>query len=165
MTTTTFTKEHLEKLRNSFPKLRYGHDRVTSDRTPETDPTPYNCIAWAAGDSARWWEYDPEGDLGFEVYWPQNITDDNTTSSWVKVFETELGYTLTKNSKYERGFEKIAIYAKGKTPTHVARQIGNKKWTSKLGFGYDIEHGNLHCLSGHTDSEYGDVVKLLKRKL
>lgn len=165
MTTITFTKDHLEELRKSFPKLRYGDDRVTSDRTPETDPTPYNCIAWAAGDDGKWWEYDPDGELGFKVFWPEAVSTDSTIASWVKVFETGLGYKLTQNSNYERGFEKVAIYAKGSTPTHVARQIGKNRWTSKLGFGHDIEHRTLHCLSGHSPEEYGDVVRVLKRKL
>jgi hypothetical protein len=167
MTITTFTKEHLERLRrSSFPKLRFGDDRVTSDETDYTDPVPYNCIALAANDKTRWWQYDPKGEAGFKTYWPDSVEviGEVTLATWVKIFEKELGYKRTKKATYEPGFEKVAIYANKSEPTHVARQVGKRRWLSKLGSGHDIEHATLASLAGHSHHEYGEVVRILKRK-
>src|SRR5581483_6948235 len=40
-----------------FPSLTPDNHRVTSPPSPD-----YNCVAWAAGDTGRWWEPG--------VYWP-----------------------------------------------------------------------------------------------
>jgi hypothetical protein len=138
--------------------------------SPETDPANsevlYNCIALAAHDEKRWWQYDPDGDAGFETYWPEKVKviGEVTVSTWIKLFEY-LGFKRVKSARYEVGFEKVAIYAKGKEPTHVARQVGKHKWISKLGYGHDIQHRTLESLSGRTLDEYGGVVKILRRKL
>jgi hypothetical protein len=166
MTISTFTKEHLETLRRgSFPKLRVGKDKVTSDKTPPKSPRPYNCVAWAAHDDTIWWEYDPEEIAGFKTYWPSGLTEDGSVESWVKMFESEFNYKKATNGRYERGFEKIAIYGMDKKATHVARQVGKNRWISKLGFNYDIEHRTLECLCTHSDNGYGDVVQFLKRRV
>ncbi|MHB8383658.1 MAG: DUF7689 domain-containing protein [Candidatus Binataceae bacterium] len=167
MRTTTFTKEHLERVKRDFPKLEFGRDRVTSDETDPKDAVPYNCIAWAANDQLQWWEYDPDGELGFQTYWPQGLAGSDDIASWIKAFESkELGYkrTSTNNAQYEPGIEKIAIYAKGRKATHVARQIGRNRWTSKLGFGFDIEHRTLHSLTGYVRHEYGRIARVLWRR-
>jgi hypothetical protein len=57
------------------------------------------------------------------------------------------------------GVEKIAIYVRSDIPSHVARQLPNGKWTSKLGLREDIEH-DLEALEG---PEYGSVVLILSR--
>lgn len=82
----------------------------------------------------------------------------------MRAFQIVGNYRPTDNGRYERGFEKIAIYAKDGKPTHVARQIGADRWTSKLGRGVDIEHDNLERLAGDSNSEYGSVVKFLVRR-
>jgi hypothetical protein len=58
--------------------------------------------------------------------------------------------------------EKIALFAdaQGK-PTHVARQLVNGRWRSKLGKREDLEHA-LHDLTG---TVYGSVAPLLKPPL
>ena len=67
-----------------------------------------------------------------------------------------------ENSHIESGFEKVAVYvdAEGR-PTHVARQLPNGLWTSKLGKSQDIEHE----LEGVTGSVYGSVAQFLKRPI
>ncbi|KYC37161.1 hypothetical protein WA1_46890 [Scytonema hofmannii PCC 7110] len=47
------------------------------------------------------------------------------------------GYTRCNSFELESGFQKIAIYTKPSgeldgVPTHVARQLPNGRWTSKL---------------------------------
>ena len=78
------------------------------------------------------------------------------------VFEG-LGYQECATDELEVGFEKVAIFAwDDGQPTHVARQLENGRWTSKLGNWEDIEHQKLHALGG-TASMYG-VVKLIMRR-
>jgi hypothetical protein len=60
----------------------------------------------------------------------------------------------------ETGFEKIALFANADgTPTHLARQITNGRWSSKLGTLQDIEH-DLLAVCG---AEYGKVVEFHRR--
>ena len=48
----------------------------------------------------------------------------------------------------EIGFEKVAIYSDAHGPQHVARQLPDGKWTSKLGQQVDVEHSTLSVLEG-----------------
>lgn len=99
----------------------------------------YNCIAWAADDTTRWWWPGPE-----EIsYWPPNVSRIETLEAFVEAFAT-LGYKPCDNDLLEPEFEKIAIFVDSKgEPTHAARQLPNGKWTSKLGRLEDVEH-ELH---------------------
>ncbi len=138
-------------IENYFPKLRPSDYEITSQKSGT-----YNCIAWAAGQTDRWWWPDP-----FDLYfWPQGAQRREALEAYAQAF-SELGYVLCQTGDLEPGFEKVAIYADtiGR-PTHSARQLPNGKWTSKLGNLEDIEHGTLDCLSG---SSYGSVALLLKR--
>lgn len=142
------SKQAIEK---SFPNLVKSGYSITS---PET--TDYNCIAWAADDTGRWWW----PDLKYTRYWPPGIPRIETIETFIKVFEL-LGYTTCNDTKYEKGFGKIAIYAHSNgRPTHVAKQLDSANWTSKLGTTEDIEHANLNVIAG---SLYGSVAVILKR--
>ncbi|MEK6607368.1 MAG: hypothetical protein AABZ30_06890, partial [Myxococcota bacterium] len=50
-----------------FPRLLPGRYRVTSPRT-----TSYNCIAWAMGDTRRWWWPDSLGIYYWPPGWPRD---------------------------------------------------------------------------------------------
>lgn len=132
-----------------FPNLQGSSYGITSPATPD-----YNCIAWAAGDTARWWWPNP-----LFSYWPQGAPLEETLAAFVQAFAT-LGFIPCDDDTVESGFEKIAIYvnSQGK-PTHAARQLPNGRWSSKLGKQVDIEHS----LVGLTNSEYGSVARILKR--
>ncbi len=72
------------------------------------------------------------------------------------------GYQESDSIELEEGFEKIAIYADKRNEfRHVARQLENGKWTSKLGDWEDIEHNTLKALES---PQYGSVKILLKRR-
>ncbi len=145
----------LAELEALFPKLRTTAYRVTSPQARD-----YNCIAWAARDSARWWwpDDDPDNDA---VYWPAGVAWEETLPAFVAAFAT-LGYVSTADETYEPGFEKIALFTNAAgLPTHAARQLPGGRWTSKLGFLEDIEH-DLQDLAG---TEYGEVVQILKRPM
>ena len=117
----------------------------------------YNCIAWAAGCSTRWW-----WPLG-RYYWPKGAPRNVTLEAFVEAFNT-LGYEECSDPYLENGFEKVAIYAKlidGKSvPTHASRQLSNGRWTSKLGEAEDIVHDRVEDVDGPA---YGTSVRYLRR--
>lgn len=122
---------------------------VTSNSTAS-----YNCIAWAAGYSDRWWW--PQGIQG---YWPQEKVPEPHIAIFQNVFRT-LGYETCSDGILEEGLEKVAIYAKGELVQHMARQLTNGWWTSKLGQAEDIEHKTAEELQGR---EYGSIVSYMSR--
>ena len=142
----------LEPNRESlFPNLVPDGYRVTSDETPE-----YNCVAWASEDSSRWWW--PSSDY----YWPEQSPLEESLASFRSVFEA-MGYQECATDDLEAGFEKVAIFVDEESfPTHVARQVENGNWTSKLCRWQDIEHQSTQALAG-TASIYGQVALLMRR--
>ena len=79
----------------------------------------------------------------------------------MKVFES-LGFEPCPDGDLEEGFEKIAIYSKSGEYQHVARQLSDGNWTSKLGIREDIEHQTLFALEG-ADCE--EVTCFLKKRI
>jgi len=71
------------------------------------------------------------------------------------------GFAKNPNDSFEEGFLKIALYADGNNFCHVARQLLDGKWTSKLGEWEDIEHNSLHDLCG--DFFGKDIIVLAKK--
>lgn len=142
----------LPNVEAAFPNLHPNAYEKTSDPDPG-----YNCIAWAAGETLRWWE--PVGIPPY--YWPPGIPLEYTLANYIRAFE-QLGYQKCDDGKYVRGFEKIAIYVdRHGAPSHAARQRGPAKWTSKLGEREDIDHATLDGLVG---SRYGRVAQFLRRR-
>ena len=139
-------------LRLAFPKLTPQNHSLVSPATAE-----YNCIAFAAGDQRDWWWPDPAG----LSYWPSTAAREETVAAFQQAYAS-LGYELCSNANLETGFEKIAIYAIGGTPTHAARQRPDGRWVSKLGELEDIEHSSLGVLTGKL---YGEVAAVLRRAL
>jgi hypothetical protein len=143
----------VERIEAIFPGLRASAFRVTSPASRD-----YNCIAWAAGDTARWWWPDPDPDA--DNFWPRGVLVAETLDAFVAALAT-VGYAACADEQPERGFEKVALFASAGVPTHAARQLPGGRWTSKLGLREDIEH-DLHALSGEA---YGTVVLFLKRPI
>ena len=144
---------HLMSPHTRFPNLITDGYSIAS---PQTET--YNCIAWAAGQTDRWWWPGPPGPP--HSYWPPDIPWDASADCFALAFGT-LGYEPCQDDSYEAGYEKVALYADtGGGVTHMARQIPTGLWTSKLGRSFDIEHRSLHGLEG---SEYGHVAMILRR--
>ena len=137
-------------LHRAFPKLTPENHSLASAATEE-----YNCIAFAAGDQGHWWW----PDRADTSYWPASATREESMDAFQQAFAT-LGYKLCANANLETGFEKIALYAIGGTPTHAARQLSNGRWVSKLGELEDIAHASLEVLAGQL---YGEVAAVLRR--
>lgn len=150
---------HLEKY---FPKLAAAGYEKTSDETGRS-PTPgaYNCIAWAAHDTHHgfWWPDD-------DSYWPFGIKREPTTDCFVLTFRW-LGYRVCDNSRFEFGYEKVALFALGQEPKHMARQLRDGTWTSKCGEWEDITHFTLDAVESYGPDpvfgEYGRPVLFMKR--
>ncbi len=143
------------KLEEAFPNLREEEYRPTSPISKL-----YNCIAWAAGRVDRWWEPVPFTNY----YWPPTAPLIKNLESYTKAFQS-LGYEQCDDASLELGFEKVAIYCKGKRgdePEHMARQLPSGWWTSKLGRDVDIEHQTLEGVEGNV---YGHVEQVLKRPI
>jgi hypothetical protein len=138
-----------------LPGLNSENCRITS-----MDSARYNCIAWAAGDSSRWWWPDALR----SYYWPSDAPREETIEAFVSAYAT-LGYAECSDASLEAGFQKVALFAKNSggevlKPTHAALQLPSGHWTSKLGALEDVDHSDLMALQGPA---YGITVRYLKR--
>src|SRR2546426_6574796 len=112
-----------DEIEQCFPALAGGNFAIQSP----TDPR-YNCIAWAAGDTSRWWwPADPRSG----AYWPASAIREVSLSAFRQVF-AQVGYEPCESDALEAGFEKVALFAQEGKPAHAARQLANGFWTSKL---------------------------------
>jgi hypothetical protein len=119
------------------------------------DPA-YNCVAWAVGvTDAVWWPADPDG------YWPPRVADELTVAAMADALAT-VGYTPCADGGHESGFEKAAVYARGGVATHVARQLADGRWSSKLGRDCTVSHTTPGGVEG---AVYGSVAVYLRRKV
>lgn len=143
-------------LETKFPNLKSAEWRIKSPFDGS-----YNCIAWAAGDSKRWWDPTPS------MYWPPNIDREVDVQAFVQVFAT-MGYQPCDDASFRFGYQKVAVYADDDMAvTHMARQhLFGRGWLSKLGECEDILHRKLGDIEGDTTPTsmgYGTVVQILKR--
>lgn len=144
--------EWLQQSRGTFPAL----DETNCQPTSPFDEG-YNCIAWAAGDTKKWWWPDPLEQL----YWPPEVPRQQSLDAFVKAFAL-LGYSARCDASCETDKHKVAIFVNSsQTPTHAARQLANGKWTSKLGQQIDIEH-ELVAIEGPL---YGTVAIILAKDI
>jgi hypothetical protein len=127
--------------------LEHSTFELTSPPTEE-----YNCIAWAAGDTERWW-WPQSG------FWPVGVATQETLDAFAAAYGS-LGYEVCQGGELEAGYEKIAIYELNGIPTHAARQLADGSWTSKLGALEDVQHPQ----DGLKVEDYGPPVLHLKRR-
>jgi hypothetical protein len=133
------------------PRLNEDNHIVSSGQSEY-----YNCVAWAAHSEV--WVIWPDDD---SVYaWPPDMPRKETIDNFVTFF-ARIGFSVCTSLEVENGFEKIAIYADVNGPQHIARQLADGKWTSKLGELADIEHVKARDVGG---GKYGEVVVVMKRR-
>lgn len=137
-------------LQDSFPRLSAQNHQPTSPDTPN-----YNCIAWAAEEDDVWWWPDPKG----FAYWPAGVDRAETVAAFIAAFGT-LGYVACAAGDSQHGVQKIALYTLNGAPTHMARQLPDGTWTSKLGQAIDISHQTLDALDGPA---YGQATHFFSR--
>ena len=166
------TLRHLEQ---TFPKLSAaGYDPTSAATGSYPVPRAYNCISWAASDPRNclwWWP---------SAYWPPWVRHpEATVACFIKTFRW-LGYGVCSDSRREFAYEKVALYGIHNSlqfvglpkadelhnwkPTHMARQLPDGTWSSKIGGYEDITHFTLDALEtyGHPRS-YGCAVIFMKR--
>lgn len=125
-----------DAVHNSFPHMNNFEIIGPPDNT-------FNCIGWALG-------------MNNHFIWPgyniENFDD----------LIDKAGGEECEDGKLEPGFTKIALFGSDlgyKTePTHMARQLSNGKWTSKLGGNGKI----IHELNEMEGGCYGHVIKFYK---
>src|SRR5947208_677996 len=130
-------------IKKQFENLKDGEFQQTSPFDPD-----YNCIAYAAADTARnWWPI--KGSFS-KWHWPKGVSTSESIKSFVAAFR-KLGYSRCDSADLEPGIEKVAIFVStiptihqpAGTPTHMAIQLESGKWSSKLGSAEDISHDRL----------------------
>ncbi len=121
-------------LNDLFPNLTDNNHEITSPRTIE-----YNCIAWAARNTKRWWQPG--------AFWPIESTRDDYGIGELVWHSRALTMRKYDNGLLEEGFEKLALYSQGMMYTHAARQLPDGQWTSKIGQlgGHHSRNSRGHC--------------------
>lgn len=143
-------EQWLSVLRPHMPNVSAVNCRPTS---PVDDG--YNCIAWAADSTDRWWWPDPQE----QSYWPPDVPRVVSLDCFIQAYGL-LGYTQRTGTDLEGDKQKIAIFTDPQgRPTHASRQCPDGWWTSKLGREIDVEH-ELLAVEGPT---YGVVAVVLAR--
>lgn len=71
-----------------------------------------------------------------------------------------LGYDLTDGIWPEAGYERVVFYMSSDRVTHLARELPDGRWTSKLGESWDIAHDDPGALTG---SDYGEPAFAMRR--
>ena len=130
-----------EEVRRSWPGLRVGSNAtVESERDPR-----YNCVAWAMNDRLNDWQPTPLHRLHT---WPDGVPRDPSLGGFIAMFRSQ-GFEPCPDASLEPDMEKLGIYVdRSGDFTHVAKQLLDGRWTSKLGQLNDIEHNTLEDLVG-----------------
>ena len=138
------------QIKRHFPSLKKGKNfKFTSLGTDG-----YNCVAWASEITDDWIQL-------YDRNWMPKID----AKSYLDYFG-KLGFKIVTETASEKGKLKIAVYiANGNGRPefkHVARQLLNGKWTSKLGDWEDIEHDTPEVLLGES---YGDEIVIMEKNM
>ena len=151
------------QLEDRLPGLRSSRFRITS---PPTDD--YNCIAWAVGETVRWWSPIDDDDHYWPAELPRLSEEADVSVEDVANALATVGFRECQGMEIEDGFEKIAIFADEEGFTHMARQLPNNRWTSKLGETWDIEH-ELDAIAGTNSAwrsfRYGELSLIMRRPI
>jgi hypothetical protein len=139
-----------------YPALTPENSQKLSDATSR-----YNCIAFAAGDTNRWWEPPVDHVLDPGQYWPEGAPTGIDLDSCVKAYQRH-GFERISRETMGDDFQTIALYAhRGGEMSHAARLNKDGSWLSKLGDLEDISHDYLASLEG--DSAFGSVRLMMSR--
>lgn len=114
----------------------------------------YNCASWAVNETHRLID-------SYGYWWPDDLERTHTAENYADLYRKYFDFEDCNDGRLEKGVEKLAIFAKKNGEfKHIARQLENATWTSKMGDYEDIDHKDLHTVA---DGEYGRIVLFLKR--
>lgn len=141
------TEGQLHEALALFPGLSAGY------RSPSVASSRYNCLAWVIGETSRvWW---------VDAAWLPEVSREDRVESFLS-FLGRHGDVLCEHEQLEPEQEKIAIYVQKMGPLglvqHVAWQMPDGWWSSKLGRLIDVEHRELWLAE-----EYGDEWRFVRR--
>ena len=136
-----------------LPNLIEGQDYQLI--SPATDA--YSCLAHAIHrDDRVIWPDESE-----TCAWPPQLERRDTLAVFREFF-CLCGYQDWVHGKLQAGIEKIALYVDNiGLVVHVARQLKNGHWSSKLGSLADIEHISDQTIEG---ASYGSVAHYMGRR-
>lgn len=119
----------------------------------------YNCVAWVLHDKSMWWQ---PGRGGF--YWPKELDpDDDGPEAYLRLMRLH-GFSECPNGDLEEDVEKICLYFDDDGEfSHVAMQVEDGWWSSKLGQSHDISHERLSDLYGGRPYRYGERLVYMSR--
>ena len=137
-------------LTRAFPNLaNEGLDIVD-------EPSPwYNCIAYATGDTSKWWW--PDG-INYSPPWATPTTN---MESLLEAFAGQ-GYERCDDNNVEANHHKVALYEEQGQMRHAAAQMPNGRWRSKMGRGPVIEHTSPDSLS---EGPYGNPTVFMRKAI
>lgn len=142
-------RDEIEQL---FPKLHGTPWEIKSRKTRR-----YNCLAWAAREKHRRWDF-TKG-----AHWPPGVKRASGIAYLVGAFQAE-GFSVCNESdcrKYDSTADSIVVYEMNRIGMHAARLLANGMWSSKLGDVEDVQHKTPEDISGTT---YGNPIVYMKRK-
>lgn len=127
----------------------------------------YNCVAWSLGIDSHWVEPYLSNGIKVEPWavWPNTDDVGHDIDTYVKMYRGE-GFVKAARGNLEAGFDKIVIYwnETSKTFNHVARQMEDGQWWSKLGRASDVQHAKPNTLGpAGSPGDYGEVWGYMKR--
>lgn len=129
----------------SYPALK------TSDKNKN-----YNCVSWVVGINDRWlWPID---DGNPYWYWPADIKEGDYVESFIDLL-SNMGFVICFSGIYEESYDKVVVYGDSLGPTHLAKQLDEKYWSSKLGDDEDVKHE----LKTFDNGGYGEIKCFMKR--
>ena len=142
------TPRWAQLLVTAFPQLSLEGFEIVDQPSDK-----YNCIAYAAGDTGKWWDHNEPH------YWPDHAARSGSIASLKDVF-AGLGFEQCCDGRAEDGYLKVALYEQNGEWEHAAAETRNGKWRSKMGKGPVIEHRNPDSLSG---GPYGQATIIMRR--
>src|ERR1051325_6806511 len=98
------------RLPQKLPKASEKHfPNLTDYVVASPKDAAYNCVAFAAGDTARKWDSGMLPQPGY--YWPPGVLANDTgdVESLKRAF-AQLGYEPCDSGDLEPGFDKVALY-------------------------------------------------------
>ncbi|PWT86179.1 MAG: hypothetical protein C5B56_12860 [Proteobacteria bacterium] len=97
-----------------------------------------------------------------QYQWPIGIERKETLSAFVAFYEA-CGFLRCTDASVEEGYEKVVIYVLNDSVTHVALQLEDGSWTSKIGDLADIVHIDPSVVAGTGPNCYGVPKSVLRR--
>lgn len=149
------TRSLSEWIYKNFPHLKNSDHCVLETRTDYLDR--YNCFSFVVGvDDKAWWPHPTEA----EFHWPSYSPREETVERAIEVLERSFHYDSCGNGVFQKGTEKIAIFASDRLE-HVAFQRADTgDWYSKIGRQPLVRHPLFALENG----DYGNIVAFVARR-